>query len=84
VYKILKEKDVTYAMVIMDKKIDDLQDNGMFAYERLQEKYQEILKIREVDYHIHSIYGFLFLKIQAKKEEWFQKILEEDFDQFLV
>ncbi len=82
--KILKEKDVTYAMVIMDKKKNILQDKRMFAYERLQEKYQEILKIREVDYHTHSIYGFLFLKIQTKKEEWFQKILEEDFDQFLI
>jgi len=78
-----ENKDVVYAMVIMDKKQNSNQDIGEFGYGHLKDNYKQILKIREVDYQIHSVYGFMFLKIQTEMEAWFQKILNENFDRFL-
>lgn len=72
----------TYAMVIMEKTNPDVGEKE-FDYTSLQEEYEEILECRKVDYHEHSIYGFLFLKITVNHEKEFDKILHEDFDRFL-
>jgi hypothetical protein len=78
-----ENSNIVYAMVIMDKTMNNKKENLVFEYNSLKKYYSEIIEIRKVDYKIHSIYGFMFLKIRDEKEKIFDKILKEEFDRFL-
>lgn len=73
-----------FSIVVLDNKTGfDFSMIKTFDYDRLAERFGNILEMRRIDFKKHPLFGFLFLKTSAANMDEIKYILSSDLKEFI-
>lgn len=81
---LLDGKDGKYYTLIVMDRTGEIDDDVGFDYISACNQLGTVLCLRKINYHEKTIYGFLFTEIAQDDKVTMQRIMERDFQQFLI
>ncbi len=84
--KILADKkDELYSIVVLDNSTGvSTNQVKSFDYEKVVSKFEDVLELREIDFHKYPVFGFLFTKTKKNNLQELQYILSSDLKEFIT
>lgn len=84
--EILKDKeDSIYSLVVLDNSTGlDRRDIEAFDYIKLLSHFENPLELREIDFKLHPVFGFLFTETRKDNLEELERILKSDLTEYIT
>ena len=83
--KLLKnKKNITYSIMVLDNSTDfEAAKINSFNYDKLLQKFTNVLELRKIDYNKYPLFGFLFCKTKSEDLSELKYILKSNLNEFI-